>query len=407
MAKALRFFRPGDKSRYTAATVKKKCVACGKMIPQVALDCVFCSARQPVDDGQGTPASAATAEATPAPEPERQMPSMTKLTGMMQAVRLEDVMPVEKPAEPPPAEPPVEKPAETAKPAVEKPAEKPAQKPAEKPAAKPAKEPRPEQPAESSRPSPSPDGAMKGEPRDYTHAARVVMGLAGAACVILFLLPWHGVSSWQLLETLDGADFLRQLFYLTGGGVLVAAAILPVPLSFRAIVGAAVGALPVLFGTGGILPGWRGFVAALAVLGLPSTLLVRERSPARRMLVLVAVLAVIVNYLAPNDNVVPLVAVFQTMLSGDVGGFLFALLLLVPLVLAMLSLLGLLGRDLSDVGTLLALVSLAWAPAMIAVRGIFVNDGTQLYVAIGLLAASSAAAVALAQLLSPATTSRA
>src|SRR5262245_5963860 len=30
--------------------VKKKCVSCGKQIPSVALNCVFCSSRQPAPD---------------------------------------------------------------------------------------------------------------------------------------------------------------------------------------------------------------------------------------------------------------------------------------------------------------------------------------------------------------------
>src|SRR5438067_3547545 len=32
------------------ARVKKKCVQCGKQIPSVALNCVFCSGRQPAPD---------------------------------------------------------------------------------------------------------------------------------------------------------------------------------------------------------------------------------------------------------------------------------------------------------------------------------------------------------------------
>src|SRR2546427_808687 len=65
---------------------------------------------------------------------------------------------------------------------------------------------------------------------------RLIMGIGGGVLVALFFCPWHGVSSWQLLETLSGADFVRQLFYLTGGIVLLAAAVLPLPFVFRAAV---------------------------------------------------------------------------------------------------------------------------------------------------------------------------
>ena len=103
----------------------------------------------------------------------------------------------------------------------------------------------------------------------------------GAFMILLFLLPWHGATSWQLLETLSGADFVRQLFYLAGGLVLVATAMLPLPFAFRAGVGAGVAALPVLLGARGVLDGWRGVVAALAVVGLPATHLLRSRASRR------------------------------------------------------------------------------------------------------------------------------
>jgi hypothetical protein len=231
---------------------------------------------------------------------------------------------------------------------------------------------------------------------------RLIMGIGGAVLVALFFCPWHGVSSWQLLETLSGADFVRQLFYLTGGIVLMACALLPLPFVFRAAVGTAVAAMPVLLGASGVIEGWRGVVATLAILGLPATHLLRSRaqsSPLARGLVLAAVAAVALLYVLPVSSVVPVALIFKMMMSG-VGAAIFAVFLLIPLVFAGLSLFGVLGRDLTDIAVLLSVLILLWAPVGMALRGIMIEDATQLYVAVGLLWASATAALSLAQLLS-------
>jgi hypothetical protein len=49
---------------------------------------------------------------------------------------------------------------------------------------------------------------------------------------------------------------------------------------------------------------------------------------------------------------------------------------------------------------LLSVLILLWGPVMVALRGLLMDDGTQLYVAICLLWASAISAVSLAQLLS-------
>ncbi len=233
---------------------------------------------------------------------------------------------------------------------------------------------------------------------------RLIMGIGGGVLIALFFCPWHGVSSWQLLETLAGAEFVRQLFYLTGGIVLAASALLPLPFAFRAAVGTAVAAMPVLLGAGGVIDGWRGVVAALAILGLPATHLLRaraQRSQAARLLVLAAVGAIVLLYLVPTSSVVPIAYVFKGMIgSGSIGLAIMGVFVLIPLVFAGLSLLGVMGRDLTDIGVLLSVLILLWAPVVVALRGLLIEDATQLYVAVGLLWASATAALSLAQLLS-------
>lgn len=370
-------------------SAKKACISCGKQIPDTAVVCVFCSAKQPSSDPElAEPAATAAAaivskhatdptligikasdvEAALVDKAADSRPPAADSTsgsnGTPAATRPTAAMPVIAPAVTAAAV------AEIPEPTVEKPQRAPRQP------------------------------IVEAEP--WGGLGRLIMGLGGAVLIALFFCPWHGTSSWQLLETLTGADFVRQLFYLTGGVVLVAAALLPLPFAFRAVVGTLVAAMPVLLGAGGVLDGWRAVVAALAILGLPATHLLRSRaqsSPAARVLVVAAVAAVALLYLAPASSVVPIAAVFRMMASG-VGGAIFGLFVLIPLVFAALSLLGVMGRDLTDVGVLLSVLILLWAPVGVALRGIMMEDATQLYVAVGLLWASSTAALSLAQLLS-------
>jgi hypothetical protein len=407
--------------------MKKPCTACGKQIPSVALDCVFCGARQTdaaaggedlissvsasmteptmvgfrASDLMGAPdkpllgmptgelnavvstalaeASTASASAEPAApaeaphreeapvngatgngaaSPEAAFPAQAKLTGVLPAVKVPEAAPA------------------------------------------PAAAPRGRKEGESTAEVPA---QQQDDGRPFAALSRGIMGLAGAVLIALFFLPWHGVSSWQLLESLGGAEFVRQLFYLTGGVVMTASALLPVPFAFRALIGATVAAMPVLLGAGGMLEGWRGLVAALAILGLPATHLLHARaksSGAARALVLLAVAAVVTLYVAPFGSLIPIVGVLKMILSGEIGPAVMGIFILIPLVFAALSLLGLMGRDLTDVGVLLSVLSLLWAPMVVALRGLLMEDGTQVYVAVALLWASATAALSLAQLLS-------
>lgn len=239
----------------------------------------------------------------------------------------------------------------------------------------------------------------------FSSLARLVMGSGGLVLVALFALPWRGASSWQLLDTLAGADFVRQLYFLLGGAVLVATAILPVPALFRGVLGAAVASIPVLLGAEGLIEGWRGVVAALAIVGLPAALLCarphRAMHGAARTLLLVAVAALALLYVLPMFAVVPITYVGQLLRSGLIEHMVIGVFLGVPLLLAALSLLAAVGRDLASAAALLATLMLAWAPCALL---FMVHDGTQLYVALALLWTSATAALCVAQLLMMAAT---
>lgn len=383
-------------------SAKKACVACGKQIPTTAVVCVFCSAKQPVSDPELADGEVAQASAS---EAAASVVSAHQTDPTLIGIRASDVQAaLDDKAEKGDAP----ENGTNGTPASVRPTAAIPIVSAEAPQAAEATT------ALEARSEPAPSEAVDRRPstadaHPWESLGRLIMGIGGGVLVALFFCPWHGVSSWQLLETLTGADFVRQLFYLTGGIVLLAAALLPLPFVFRATVGTLVAATPVLLGAGGLLDGWRGVVAALAVVGLPATHLLRSRaqsSAAARLLVVAAVLAVVLLYLLPSSSVVPIAAVFKMMGSGAVGAVL-GLFVLIPLVFAAMSLFGALGRDLADIGVLLSVLILLWAPVGVALRGLIIEDATQLYVAVGLLWASATAALSLAQLLSIAARPRA
>ncbi len=367
--------------------MKKACAGCGKQIPQAALHCVFCGAKQGgADDGFGLPAEAGvptnlgdalrrgSAEATDAAGAGAgpAAPSSKSAVTLI-GLRVDEVEAALR------ADAPTEADAPRAPLILD---ETPVR-------GLPAVTPREGLPAVVLGPDP------------FAPLVRLVMASGGLVLIALFSLPWHGVGSWQLLETLAGADFVRQLYLLAGGAVLFATAVLPVPLVFRAAIGALVAALPLVLGAEGLLDGWRGLGAALVIIALPATHLCRARHDRKvdaraRGLVVMAAIAVALLYLMPTSSVVPLVYVGRMLGSMTVGTTVVGLFIAIPLVLAALSLLGALGRDLTSVAVLLAVLILLWAPAAVL---IFIDDGTQLYLALALLWTSATAALCLAQLL--------
>ena len=365
-------------------SAKKTCAACGKQIPDVAVVCVFCSVKQPTADPElaEPTAAAATVEATEVLSKHQTDPTLIGI----KASDVEAALADGGEAAHPPSTDGGTNGASSTRPTATMAALTDA--------------------TDASIPEPTVEAPTRRMPivdvEPWGGLGRLIMGIGGGVLVALFFCPWHGASSWQLLETLAGADFVRQLFYLTGGIVLMACALLPLPFVFRAAVGAGVAAMPVLLGAAGVIEGWRGVVATLVILGLPATHLLRSRaqsSPFARGLVLAAVAAVALLYVLPVSSVVPIALIFKMMVSG-VGAAIFAVFLLIPLVFAALSLFGVLGRDLTDIAVLLSVLILLWAPVGMALRGIMIEDATQLYVAVGLLWASATAALSLAQLLS-------
>ncbi len=366
--------------------MKKPGVGCSKQIPEAALHCVFCGAKQASADSASEVASAddvpsslgealrRAADGPPAPATSEAPAHPSKAGVTLLGLKVDDVQAAiaahaaraDAPVTPIPLDP------------------------------TPARG----LPVLGEAPRPSAPAAWPSRARG-ARCVRLVMASGGVVLIALFSLPWHGVGSWQLLETLAGADFVRQFFYLSGGAVLFATAVLPVPNLFRAVVGVLVASLPLVLGAEGMVAGWRGVGAALVIVSLPATHLVRTLRSGRldaraRTLVMLAAASVAVIYLVPVSQVVPLVYVARMLSSASVGPTVVGLFISIPLVLAALSLLGALGRDLASVAVLLAVLILLWAPAAVL---LFVDDGTQLYLALALLWTSAIAALCLAQVL--------
>ncbi len=115
-------------------------------------------------------------------------------------------------------------------------------------------------PAADKRPAPITPGAAEATMR---LAQTVAIG-AGVVLLVLFFLPWGGATSWQLLENIGGRAFFRQFWYLVGGATLVATGALPLPQAFRTVAIAMLVAPflifgPIADGTGSLL-GSVGFI---------------------------------------------------------------------------------------------------------------------------------------------------
>jgi hypothetical protein len=151
-----------------------------------------------------------------------------------------------------------------------------------------------------------------------------------------------------------------------------------------------------------LLGGWHGVVAALAVIALPATHLLRAPRRASfdalgRAAVVLAALAVGLMYVLPISSVMPVIYVGRLLSSMSVTHTVLGLFIGIPLLLAVLSLLGSLGRDLGSVAVLLSLLILLWPPAAVL---IFYTDGTQHFIAAAMLLTSTTSALCTAQLLS-------
>lgn len=291
---------------------RKPCKKCKKQIPAIALDCVFCGAKQEAPPLEELLPAALTRAKEVAAKVEAQAASGNEggtddfadsfsteptLVGLkvadLAALGIGAPQPskADPAATPPPAKSVYGDPVEPypTKPDAKSDAKPEATTPSTPAKPAPKAEPKQPQAAKAAPPStkitqavPVFSGAMPSaaeepaaDPGAAARALRVAQSVAigaGFVMMVLFFLPWGGASSWQLIETLGGVAFMRQFWYLAGGLTLVAAGALPLPIGFRRVALVAFALPSVVAGPGGSALSAIGWLAAAGVIAAAARL---------------------------------------------------------------------------------------------------------------------------------------
>lgn len=287
---------------------RKPCKKCKKQIPAIALDCVFCGAKQEAPPLEELLPAALTRAKEVAAKIEAQAASGGEagtddfadsfsteptLVGLKVAdlAALGIGAPQPSKADPAATAPPAKSVyGDPVEPYPTKPEAKADAKPEAKPdaPAKPSAEPKPAPkaappstkitqavPVFTGAAAASANDDATADPGAAARALRVAQSVAigaGFVMMVLFFLPWGGATSWQLIETLGGVAFMRQFWYLAGGLTLVAAGALPLPVGFRRVALVAFALPSVLAGPGGSALSAIGWLAAAGVVAAAARL---------------------------------------------------------------------------------------------------------------------------------------
>ncbi len=377
--------------------MKKPCVKCNKQIPTSALNCVFCSARQPPPpldeilsgldklpkgDDDGFSDDLAASYAT---EPTLVGFSMQALAeasakrdaGVSSAAKSEPVKPAT-----PATEPAKRAAAESAK-----------APPAKEPVPAPIKDARPAPVAASAPVAPDSQPVLRRRKASASEQrARRMLQLGGVALLLLLGLPMGSISSWDRLQVLCGAPYLAFYGCLVSAVFFVLISFFPLDRFSRFGLAALLGILVVALNGWGIAGAWQSLVGA-AVVGVLATQLLGQPSSLLpgRLAAGVALLLLIL----PGPHGMPIVGAFHMLSGGSHGRALLGLVLLLPPVLAGLALLPEppLGRR------LLAALVVSWAPLALLISGYLVGDELQMRLSFGVLGASVLAVVSLEEAL--------
>ena len=232
-------------------------------------------------------------------------------------------------------------------------------------------------------------------PLSFQSIVRAVMIVAGAALLVLF------AKNAPLLGALGGNQLVLAYYQLVGGLLLAAGGLLPLPGKVRAAVAALAGAVPLFVAPPLVeLDGWRGLAAALLILLLPGALVLRQRvtgSLLSRALVVGAVGVAFLIYLVPVGGVVPLKAALGLFATGQINEIVSGAITLLPLLLVAGTLTALLPSSSSGFGVGWAVLLLLAVSGSVVLAGH--GDQSLFQLGVAILAAGSAAAVGVAQLL--------
>jgi hypothetical protein len=200
-------------------------------------------------------------------------------------------------------------------------------------------------------------------------AMRVLMLLGGLLLVGLFCAPVGKAAdkllfSWDLLKHQEGLRFVFTIYLAAGGGVFLAAALLPLPYIVRALAGAVVGLAPIGVMMA-MMEDWRTITTLGALALLVAALFHRWRyrgSIVARILVGLGVAGLLATLLVPTDQGVPLVLAFQGLGDASAQQLIQQLFPLVLMLLALLSLLAFLPSGTTGLAQVWAICLLLYLP---------------------------------------------
>jgi hypothetical protein len=208
-------------------------------------------------------------------------------------------------------------------------------------------------------------------------AMRALMLVGGLLLVGLFCSPVGKTGdkllfSWDLLKDQEGLRFVLTIYLAAGGGVFLAAALLPLPYIVRALAGAVVGLTPlgVMMAT---MEDWRPVTAMGALALLVAALFHRwryRRSIVARILVGLGAAAVLATLLVPTGQGVPLVLAFQGLGNASAQQLVQQLFPLVLMLLALLSLLAFLPAGTTGLAQVWAIGLLLYLPVTLLWGGL-------------------------------------
>ncbi len=207
-------------------------------------------------------------------------------------------------------------------------------------------------------------------------AMRITMFLSSLFLLGIFCAPGleNGalVFAWDLLPKMEVLDFIKQIYFVLGGVIFLAAALLPLPYLVRAVISLLFGLFPlgVYLGIDNI---WQSYTIHVALVVLPAALFLRwtyRGSALAKVLVGLGVVAVLCTALVPIHGTLPILSTFDGIGDASALQVLITIFPNILICLAFLSLLGLLGKGSTGfvqvwaIGLLLYLPLHHWIPLL-------------------------------------------
>jgi len=222
----------------------------------------------------------------------------------------------------------------------------------------------------------------------WKDALRLMMFVWGGALLLAFVTPTlldPITFNWDTIIHGAGKQKLPPLIVAAVGLLSIVLALIPTSPSPRGLIAGVLGLagmlIPVFMND---LPPWKDLVTLAGGLVLIPGLLLRQEyreSIVPRILVTVGALAVLLQFLLPVNDTLPLVGLFKRAIEGGTGDKVLALLLIAYIVIVVLTLLAWLPAPASGGAKVFAWVLLLW-PAVtllvtLAIQGAIVDAASK------------------------------